>query len=226
MKIAVQAGTLLVRASPEPPWTAWASRKLLPEIEAQTMMSRFLASQLTPLPLPKARDQWLARRDGLRSEIMSVLGIDDLVPPKWDLALKSQGTLRRNGYRIEKLTFESYPGMAIPALLYIPEGITGRVPGMWAMDLVQAARFCRDKFSAPSVSLEAENSYGWSALLAGAAAPDLIASGSVEVPWASLHDDIRTRGDQALADVPGLLERLDIAQLRALWSVGHVSVKH
>jgi len=34
-------------------------------------------------------------------------------------------------------------------------------PGMWALDLVQAARFCHDKLSAPDVTMEAENSHGW-----------------------------------------------------------------
>jgi hypothetical protein len=65
--------------------------------------------------------------------------------------------------------------------------------------------------------VDAKNAYGWSALLAGAAAPDVIASGSVQIPWASLADEVRTRGDNALADVPGLLERIDVPQLRALW---------
>src|SRR6185503_13055811 len=48
----------------------------------------------------------------------------------WSLALKSKGGLQRDGYRIEKLTFESYPGMAIPAILFLPGGIIGRVPGI------------------------------------------------------------------------------------------------
>ena len=60
----------------------------------------------------------------------TVLGIDDLVPPRWDLNVQPKGTIRREGYRIEKLTFESYPGMAVPALLYVPEGIRGRAPGI------------------------------------------------------------------------------------------------
>ncbi len=94
------------------------------------MMRRFLERQLQPLPLPPTREAWLARRDALHREILTVLGIDDLVPPKWDLALRSKGTLRRPGYRIEKITFESYPGMAIPAVVYVPEGVTGRVPGI------------------------------------------------------------------------------------------------
>jgi len=44
-------------------------------------------------------------------------------------------------------------------------------------------------------------------------------------PRASLLDDLDARGDKALADVPGLLERLDIPQLRELWPGGNVIVK-
>jgi hypothetical protein len=69
---------------------AWLECKLLPETEARGMMRGFLAEQLRPLPLPATREAWLARRD-----VPAVLGIDDLVPPKWDLALKPKGTLHR-----------------------------------------------------------------------------------------------------------------------------------
>jgi len=93
-------------------------------------MSRFVERALAPLPLPETADAWRARRDALRREVLAVLGLDDLVPPRWSLNVQSKGTLRREGYRIEKLTFESYPGMAVPALLYVPDGVHGRVPGI------------------------------------------------------------------------------------------------
>ena len=64
--------------------------------------------------------------------------------------------------------------------------------------------------------------HGWPALLAGAAAPELFDSGRVRIPFASLRDQVRTQGDSALADVPGLLERLDVPQLRELWPAGEV----
>ena len=93
---------------------------------------------------------------------------------------------------------------------------------MWSLDLVQCARFCRDTLEAPHVAVDAENAYGWSAMLAGAAAPDLVESCQVTIPRASLLEDIKSRGDHALADVPGLLERIDVSQLRALWPGGVV----
>lgn len=102
----------------------------------------------------------------------------------------------------------------------------GRPPaGMWALDIVQAARLCRDTFGAQSVSVDAQNRFGWAALLAGAAAPEAVQSGTVTVPMSSFHDYLRARGDAAVADVPGLLEHLDIPQLRALWPQGDVRVE-
>jgi hypothetical protein len=139
LRIASQAGALRVRV--EQPITSsapsleqlldnWLDKKLLPPDEAKGMMRAFVEEQIQPLPIPATHAEWLGRRDALRREILSVVGIDDLVPPSWDLALKEQGTIRRDGYRIAKITFESYPGLTIPALLYIPDNISGRVPGL------------------------------------------------------------------------------------------------
>ncbi|MCR4412294.1 MAG: acetylxylan esterase [Thermoguttaceae bacterium] len=114
----------------EPPWKPWLLRRWLPPAEAEGMMRRFVDQHLRPVALPKSRDEWLGRRDRLRRDVLGMLGIDDLVPPKWDLKIRPKGTIRRDGYRIEKLTFESYPGMAVPALVYVPEGLRGPAPGI------------------------------------------------------------------------------------------------
>ena len=74
--------------------------------------------------------------------------------------------------------------------------------------------------AAPSVSVAADERHGWPALLSGAA--ELFDSGRVRIPFASLRVQIQARGDSALADVPGLLERLDVPQLRELWPAGEV----
>ena len=83
-------------------------------------MRNFIDGHLQPLSLPDGKDAWLACRDTLRQQVLKILGIDDLVPPQWGLNIQHKGTIRREGYRIEKITFESYPGMAVPALLYVP----------------------------------------------------------------------------------------------------------
>src|SRR5947209_1618816 len=80
-------------------WETWLERKILPAGEAQSMMRSFLEEQLRPLlPLPQSRRAWLERREDLRREVLTVLGIEDLAPATWDLALRSKGTLQRDGY--------------------------------------------------------------------------------------------------------------------------------
>ena len=97
------------------------------------------------------------------------------------------------------------------------------VPGQWAYDIAQVARFSCDHFKLKSVTIDAGEPFGWSALLAACAEPELIASGSVAIRHSTLQADLRARGDNALADVPGLFDQLDIPQLRKLW-LGNVSV--
>jgi cephalosporin-C deacetylase-like acetyl esterase len=51
-----------------------------------------------------------------------------LLPLREKLALKTRtyGHIARSGYRIEKLTYESEPGILIPALLFVPEELQTR----------------------------------------------------------------------------------------------------
>jgi hypothetical protein len=127
---AAGAETTPAQGPAEEPWKAWLQRKLLPPDEARSAMTRFMERQLQPLPQPENAEAWRARRDALRREVLEILGIDDLLPPRWDLNVQRKGAIKCDGYRIEKLTYESYPSMAVPALLYVPEGLRGRAPGI------------------------------------------------------------------------------------------------
>ncbi len=40
----------------------------------------------------------------------------------------SAGSVRRSGYRIDKIVFDTEPGITVPALLFVPETISGRAP--------------------------------------------------------------------------------------------------
>ena len=51
-------------------------------------------------------------------------------PRKTPLKPKITGELRKDGYRIEKITFESRPDCLVTANLYIPDHIDGKAPGV------------------------------------------------------------------------------------------------
>jgi hypothetical protein len=49
-------------------------------------------------------------------------------PP--DLQARITGTVRRKGYHIEKVVFQSLPGDLLPAHLYVPDHLVGRTPAV------------------------------------------------------------------------------------------------
>jgi len=62
--------------------------------------------------------------------VKRMLGYD---PSRAPLNTKPYGKLERPGYRIEKLVYESEPGIVIPALAYVPDG-EGRRPAVVVAD--------------------------------------------------------------------------------------------
>lgn len=112
---------------------AWFTEPILAPDVARDEVRRWVDAQLIPLP-PASRQgvrDWEARRAAIRAELLEILGLRDAWPPPWPLRVQVKEKLRRDGYTIEKLTYESWPGMAVPALLYVPERIPPeKAPGI------------------------------------------------------------------------------------------------
>ena len=67
---------------------------------------------------------WEKIRTQRHQEFIEMMGIQDYSgKTKTDLNVKVTGTIQRDGYRIEKLYYESLPGLYVPANLYIPDNI-------------------------------------------------------------------------------------------------------
>ena len=70
-----------------------------------------------------------SRRPLLRRELTRSLGYKKLPWPP-DLSARVTGTVRKPGYRIEKVVYQGLPGEWIPADLYLPDPLPGRAPGI------------------------------------------------------------------------------------------------
>lgn len=72
---------------------------------------------------------WEKQRDQRFDEFIETMGLQDmpLDAMRPDLNIRMTGTIQQEGYRIEKLYYESLPGLYVPANLYIPDNI--REPG-------------------------------------------------------------------------------------------------
>ncbi|MPY91180.1 MAG: hypothetical protein GEU99_25120 [Luteitalea sp.] len=70
---------------------------------------------------------WKRQRPALRRELLYMLGLEPL-PQRTPLNARITGTLERPGYRIEKLVFQSLPGLYVTGNLYVPANTSGPLP--------------------------------------------------------------------------------------------------
>ncbi len=66
-------------------------------------------------------DRWRGYQPALRRRLREALGLEPF-PERTDLKVRSVGMVERDGYRIEKIIFESRPGFEVPANVYVPAG--------------------------------------------------------------------------------------------------------
>ena len=67
-------------------------------------------------------------QDDTRRSLLAALG--GLPEGKTPLNARVVGTIPMDGYRIEKLVFESLPGLYVTALVYLPDGPAGPKPAV------------------------------------------------------------------------------------------------
>ena len=107
------------------------SRKLLRNRHTRIMMDYYV-EKLPRLEPPATPAEWKSRTARIRRDLLKKVFLTGLDPDVNDRPpdVRWRGVLKGNGYRIRKLHYEGYPGMRIPALLYEPENLRGRVPAV------------------------------------------------------------------------------------------------
>jgi dienelactone hydrolase len=140
------------------------------------------------LSAARSREELDQRRVVQSAELMRCLGLDPL-PPRTPLNAKVTGVIERQGYRIEKIAFESRPNFPVTAHLYVPYGAAGRkLPvivnphGHWAW-----------KKQDPTVQsrLIGQVLHGYLALVIDSPGYSFEGDNRVERRSAGTHDDLR-----------------------------------
>jgi dienelactone hydrolase len=75
----------------------------------------------------KTLDDWKTKRETYRQQFLEMLGLSPM-PPKTDLKATITGKLETDKFTVEKLHFQSMPGLYVTANLYIPKNLTGPAP--------------------------------------------------------------------------------------------------
>jgi dienelactone hydrolase len=82
-----------------------------------------------PFVPPANAAAWPARREAVQRRVLVALGLWPL-PTKTPLAPVIHGKMDRGDHTIEKVFFESLPGLFVTGNLYRPARMTGKVPGV------------------------------------------------------------------------------------------------
>lgn len=73
------------------------------------------------------RADWAAYRTSVRRNLAGLVGP---FPEKTPLNARITGVVRKDGYRIEKVIYESQPGFHVTAALFIPDHLRGKAPAI------------------------------------------------------------------------------------------------
>ncbi len=77
----------------------------------------------------KSKDDWEKKRPEMRRQFLDMLGLWPL-PARTDLHATVTGTVDADKFTVEKLHFQSFPGLYVTANLYVPKGLTKPAPAM------------------------------------------------------------------------------------------------
>lgn len=89
----------------------------------------------------KTEDDWLERQEKVKAIFDRIVGP---FPEKTPLNAQVTGVLRKDGFRVERVVYESMPEFYVTACLFIPDGIEGKRPAV-----IHVSGHTVDAFRAP-----------------------------------------------------------------------------
>ncbi|WP_435011611.1 alpha/beta hydrolase family protein [Tundrisphaera lichenicola] len=96
---------------------------------AEYFRSEVAKIEAKPLAGANSAETWKAARPELRRQIREMLGLDPM-PDRGDLHVQITGTIERPDFVIERLHYQSSPGLYVTGNLYRPKKVEGRLPAI------------------------------------------------------------------------------------------------
>lgn len=109
----------------------WAATPALAEGPPLAETFRYEIERVARQPLaglPGAAE-WKERRPELQRQLREMMGLEP-APEKTDLKVEVRGTLERSDFVVEKILFQSRPGLFVTGNLYRPKQPEGRLPAI------------------------------------------------------------------------------------------------
>jgi dienelactone hydrolase len=129
--IVVIAFPAVLSAADQNDLKAILGRKILAPRQTQTEVEKYVAARLPAMPKVQTANQWNEHAARLRAQVLERVVYRGAAAAWRDARTRVEwlDTIKGGpGYRIKKLRYEALPGLWIPALLYEPEKLQGKVP--------------------------------------------------------------------------------------------------
>ncbi|NOY96163.1 MAG: prolyl oligopeptidase family serine peptidase, partial [Chlorobi bacterium] len=108
-------------------WVEWSNGANMLPLHLGEQAYKLLDRREQEISLLKDEKDWLARQKKVKGLLMDAVGP---FPEKSPLNPKVTGVIYRDGYRVEKIIYESLPGLYVTSCLFIPEGVQGKRPAI------------------------------------------------------------------------------------------------
>ena len=129
----ILSAPVAARAADEAQVKAILSRELVGAVLPLAEVQRYCETRVPRMPPVQTAEQWQAEAARLRAAVLEKIVFRGEAVAWRDAATKVEWleTIPGGpGYRIKKLRYEALPGLWIPALLYEPEHLSGKVPAV------------------------------------------------------------------------------------------------
>lgn len=101
-------------------------------IEPERQFAEYVLAEMDLLrkedKIPPSREAWQSRKQQLRSFLFDAWG--GFPQERCDLLPEVIGVVEGDGFKVEKLLFQTFPGVWMTANAYVPTGIQGKVPAV------------------------------------------------------------------------------------------------
>lgn len=118
--------------------TTSLARPILDVDKAWQEVADYTEAKVPLMPKVRTAAQWEKEANRLRQEVLDRVIFRDATSQQWrdaKVGVEWQEVIEGGpGYKIRKLRYEALPGLWIPALLYEPEKLSGKVPVMLAVN--------------------------------------------------------------------------------------------
>ena len=108
-------------------WFEWSDGENMVMRSLNRQAYRYLDQRDSAVAALHSKSDWEARQEMARKAMLADIGG---FPEKTPLHARVTGTLKRDGFHVEKILFESMPGNYVTSCLFIPDGIKGKRPAI------------------------------------------------------------------------------------------------